>query len=114
MGSGSNQEQSILYTKGLQVLHRKWISVLTGLKVSPLTCKCVFYGPELMQRRNPMELNFASLEIKHTNGQSLKLVSAIFYEIFVFSPNNSPSKTMKSVSYFIKKAFFVLEIFKML
>ena len=32
---------------------------------------------------------------------SLKLVSAIFYQIFVFSPNDSPSKSMKNVFYFI-------------
>ena len=29
--------------------------------------------------------------------QILKLVSAIFCQIFIFSPNDSPSKTMKSV-----------------
>ena len=44
----------------------------------------------------------------------LKLVSAIFYQVFVFPPNNSPSKSMKSVFYFIKRAVFVLEIFKLL
>ena len=44
----------------------------------------------------------------------LKLVSAIFYQIFIFSSNNRPSKTMKNVFYFIKKALFVLEIFKFL
>ena len=44
----------------------------------------------------------------------LKLVSAIFYEIFIFSPNDSPSKTIKNVFYFIEKALFVLEIFKFL
>ena len=38
----SNWEQSMLYTKSLQVLHRKGISMLTGLKVSSLTCKFVF------------------------------------------------------------------------
>ena len=32
---------------------------------------------------------------------SLKLVSAIFCEIFIFSRNDSPSKTMKNVFYFI-------------
>ena len=37
-----------------------------------------------------------------------------FYQISVFAPNDSPSKTMKSVFYFIKKALFVLEIFKIL
>ena len=46
--------------------------------------------------------------------KSLKLVSADFYQIFVFPENDSPSKTMKSVLYFIKKALFVLEIFILL
>ena len=31
----------------------------------------------------------------------LKLVPTIFYQIFIFLPNDSPSKTMKSVFYFI-------------
>ena len=61
----SNWKQSLLYTKSLQVLYRQGISMLTGLKVSSLTCKYVFYRPELMQRWNTIELNFASLEIKH-------------------------------------------------
>ena len=61
----SNWKQSLLYTKSLQVLYRQGISMLTGLKVSSLICKYVFYRPELMQRWNPIELNFANLEIKH-------------------------------------------------
>ena len=43
----SHWEQSMLSTKSLQVLHRKGISMLTDLEVSSLTCKCVFYRPEL-------------------------------------------------------------------
>ena len=35
-----------------------------------------------------------------------------FYQIFIFSPNDSASKTMKNVFYLIKKALFVLEIIK--
>ena len=31
----------------------------------------------------------------------LKLVSAIFYQILIFSPNDSPLKTVKNVFYFI-------------
>ena len=31
----------------------------------------------------------------------LKLVSAIFYQIFIFSPNHSPLKTVQNVFYFI-------------
>ena len=45
---------------------------------------------------------------------TLKLVSAIFYQIFIFLPNGSPSKTVKNIFYFIQKAFFVLEILKFL
>ena len=37
-----------------------------------------------------------------------------FLSNFYFSPNDSPSKTMKNVFYFIKKALFVLKIFKFL
>ena len=44
----------------------------------------------------------------------LKFVSTIFYQIFNFSPNDSPSKTIKNVFCFIKKALFALEIFKFL
>ena len=32
---------------------------------------------------------------------SLKLVSAIIHRIFIFSPNDSASKTMKNAFYFI-------------
>ena len=45
---------------------------------------------------------------------SLKFVSAIFYQIFVFPLNDSPSKTMKRVFYFITKALFILKKFKLL
>ena len=38
---------------------------------------------------------------------SLKLVSTIFYQIFIFPPNDSPLKTIKNVFYFIEKAIFV-------
>ena len=41
-------------------------------------------------------------------GKRLKLVSAIFYQICIFSPNDSPLKTMKNIFYFTQKALFVL------
>ena len=69
MGSGSNLYQignKIRYM--LKVLHRKGISMLTNLKLSSLTCKCLFHRPELNAKASPMELNFGSLEMKHTNG----------------------------------------------
>ena len=39
--------------------------------------------------------------LKSDKTLSLKLVPVIFYQIFIFLPNDSPSKTMKSVFYFI-------------
>ena len=35
----------------------------------------------------------------------LKLVSAIFYQIFIFSPKDSPLKTMKNVLFHLKSSF---------
>ena len=35
----------MLYTKSSQILHRKTVSILIGLKVTSLTSKCVFYTP---------------------------------------------------------------------
>ena len=43
----SNLKQSILYNKNLQILRRKGIPTLTGLKKFSLTCKCEFYKQEL-------------------------------------------------------------------
>ena len=54
----SNWEQSMLYTKSLQVLHRKGISMLTGLKVPYLTCKHVFYRLEPNAKAGPYGMEF--------------------------------------------------------
>ena len=53
-------------------------------------------------------------EIKSEWKTKLKIVSAIFYQIFIFSSNDSPLKTMKNAFYLIKKALFFLEILKFL
>ena len=44
----------------------------------------------------------------------LKACVHYFLSNFYFSPNDSPSKTMKNVFHFIWKALFVLKIFKFL
>ena len=44
----------------------------------------------------------------------LKIVSAIFYQIFVFPPNDSHSITLKSVFFPHQKSLFIVEIFKLL
>ena len=41
----------------------------------------------------------------------VKFCVRYFYQIFIFSPNDSPSKTIKNVFYFIEKALFIFEIF---
>ena len=41
--------------------------------------------------------------------RALKLVSAIFYQNFIYSPNDSSFKTMKNIFHFIQKTLFVLE-----
>ena len=38
--------------------------MLTGLKVSPVTCKCVFYRPEHNIKGDIMELNFEVLQMQ--------------------------------------------------
>ena len=49
------------------------MSMLTALKMSSLTCKCVFYRPELNAKGGgPMELTFQDLQMEQTNGQSSK------------------------------------------
>ena len=57
------------YNESQQMLCRKKMPLLTGLEVSSLACKCVFYRREHNAKggRDPMELN---TEMKHTNGQS--------------------------------------------
>ena len=52
----------MLNTKSLNVFHRKGISMLTGLKVSSLTCKFVFYRPELTAKAGTHRIEFASFE----------------------------------------------------
>ena len=43
--------------------------MLTALKMSSLTCKCVLYRSELNAKgADPKELNFEGLEIKNTKG----------------------------------------------
>ena len=64
----------------------------------------------LVLQNHKMQAKFLTEYSKFNSGTNLKLVSAIFYEIFVFSPNDSPSKTIKNVFYFIEKALFILEI----
>ena len=73
-------------------------------KLQKWICRTV--GPSLAASLEPL--------VHRRNMVSLKLVSAIFYQMFVFPPNDSSSETTKSVLYFIKKALSILIIFKLL
>ena len=50
--------------------------------------------------------NFDSKSISITANSQLKLVSAIFYQIFIFSPNDSPLKTVKNIFFISSKKLF--------
>ena len=52
--------------------------------------------------------------MKAFNSNAGLLLSTIFTQIFIFLPNDSPSKTIKNNLYFIEKALFILKysIFK--
>ena len=42
----SNQEENMLYNKSQQIFCRRKMSMLTGMELLSLACKCVFYRPE--------------------------------------------------------------------
>ena len=64
-----------------------------------------------MEHKKLLYMLFIEAQFKYC---PLKLVSTTFYQVFIFSPNDSPSKNCEKVFYFIKKALFILEIFKFL
>ena len=61
----SNWEQKISYTKSQQILCRKRISMLAGLKVSSWTCKHVFYRPG-HNAKGTQFWRFLNAKIKYT------------------------------------------------
>ena len=71
------------YTKFVMHLYTGFIPTIFGFST-------YFYWS---QQRHFWEFTF--------NVVPLKLVSAIFYKTFIFSPNDSPSKTIKNVFNFI-------------
>ena len=82
--------------------------MLFPLKDNVQHLNCVIYKG-ILSHENKKALNpFYHFSI-WWNG--LKACVWYFLSIFYFSPNGSPSKTMKNAFYFIKKALFVLEIF---
>ena len=58
--------------------------------------------------------NFTSDWKKRKLFKEIKAYVHYFVSNLYFSPNDSPSKTMKNIFYFILKALFILEIFRFL
>ena len=54
----------MLYTKIQQILHKKRIYMLTGLKVPSLACKRVLYIPQYNAKWGILEFNFEGLEMQ--------------------------------------------------
>ena len=50
--------------------------------------------------------NYFVKQIKSHKNRKLKVVFAIFHQIFIFSPNDSPSKSMENVFLFCLKISF--------
>ena len=56
-------------------------------------------------------LSFLKIVIFTNNDQGyLKLVSTIFYQFFIFSPDDSPSKTEKCFLFHLKNSFLSRDI----
>ena len=72
---------------------------------------------QLLRWKSIKAIKTKSLSKPVNEKSNLKRVSAIFYQIFNFSSNDRPTKTMKikkNVFYFIEKALFILKVFKFL
>ena len=75
---------------------------------------CMVYnilGLSLVLQLHPKDVYITTYISLHIN---LKLMYATFCQFFIFSPNDSPSKTTENVLYFIQKALFVLEMLNFL
>ena len=55
------------YTKASKIYVQKRISILAGLTLSSLACKCVFYRPKHNAREDSMQLNFEGLQMQKWN-----------------------------------------------
>ena len=66
--------------------------------------KQLVYKHQLLGRQNHKQLSVQYLNIVSISNQ-LKLVSAIFFQIFIFSQNDSPLKTEKCFLFQLKSSF---------
>ena len=114
------QKDWLKYKFKQKILHKKkkvmWLVKPVnywGVAINPLSGNFTKWSNTLKQFVSKLPTNCLSL-FDHFEGLVLKACVRYFHQIFIFSPNSSPSKTMKNAFYFIWKALFVLEIFNFL
>ena len=79
------------------------IELYLPLSNDAILCQCHYYVPNFKFLAPPLTITPLpppTIRILSIDFPDFKLVSAIFYKIFIFSQNDSPLKTMKNV-YFI-------------
>ena len=101
--------QNMLYTKSYQVLCRKGMSMLTGLRVSSLAFKCVFYRTEHSAKGRLKEMNFEGLEMKKWSipkdrAQRVDEENGVICLVIMFIPGLMVSKILKMVHFFLFSA----------
>ena len=101
--------QNMLYTKSYQVLCRKGMSILTGLRVSSLAFKCVFYRTEHSAKGGLKEVNSEVLEMKKWNipkdrAQRVDEENGVICLVVMFIPGLMVSKILKMVHFFLFSA----------
>ena len=96
--TGWHEQQSITRAHKIEktnanyIENWKWLDNLSALVSIDLTRNLVFINNEVRKYgHNPIKYNQKKLYSKH--------VSATFYQFLIFSPNDSPLKTMKNVFY---------------
>ena len=77
--------------------------MLTGLQVSSVACKCVFYRPE----HNAKELNFEDLEMQKWNEPTNRALrvgekNGVIYLFIMFTPRIMVIKMSKMVTVWAK------------
>ena len=95
-------------------INGQWTDTEKDLHINNLELLAIFISLKLFKRnflgkhvRIMNDSATASTYVNNMGGSrsityhKLKLVSTIFYQIFIFSSNDDPSKTMNNVFYFI-------------
>ena len=82
-------------------LFRKSISTLTGLIVSLLVRKCIFYRPELTGKLGPHETGIKFLKFKSEMCQQIELKEKEVIRLVMFTPRVMVIKMSRMAGYFL-------------